>query len=102
VWQYIKISPYSEDLKKILASEMQDNVGMCAQGNLSRLCNILSGYFDGINPEIKSRNEILAERLAALMSVDDVEDRIYQANLIFTEMNATTEEREIWSEPIMA
>jgi hypothetical protein len=43
---YSKHSPNNEDLKKILASELEDNIGMCQQGNLTRLCNILSGYLD--------------------------------------------------------
>ena len=44
VWQYIKNSEDKKDLCKILAQELKDNVGMCLQGNLSRLCNVLAGY----------------------------------------------------------
>jgi hypothetical protein len=64
VWQYIKNSEHSADLKKILATEMQDNIGMCQQGNLTRLCNILSGYLDIEIP--RSTAEILGEKFAEL------------------------------------
>jgi hypothetical protein len=99
VWQYIKASPDAADLKKILASEMEDNVGMCAQGNLSRLCNILSGYIDGINPDTKSRSEILGELLAPLMDLD-LETRLSRARAILDQHNVDAEERLAWLEPL--
>ena len=99
VWQYIKASPDAADLKKILASEMEDNIGMCAQGNLSRLCNILSGYIDGINPDTKSRAEILGELFAALMEIPFPE-RYSQAVAILEEHNVPLVERDAWLEPL--
>ena len=41
VWQYIKSSSDKEVLIKTLKIELEDNIGMCAQGNLTRLCNVL-------------------------------------------------------------
>lgn len=99
VWQYIKSSPDSVDLKKILASEMEDNIGMCAQGNLSRLCNILAGYIDGINPVVKSQNEIIGERLAPLMEIEDYADRRQRARAILHEYNVVDAERDAWLIP---
>jgi hypothetical protein len=99
VWQYIKASPDAADLKKILASEMEDNVGMCAQGNLSRLCNILSGYIDGMNPDTKSRNEILGELLGPLMDLD-LETRLARARAILDQHNVDADERLVWLEPL--
>jgi len=101
VWQYIKASPDAADLKKILASEMRDNIGMCAQGNLSRLCNILSGYLDGINPEVKSRSETIGERLAALMELPSDVERVRIAMTILAEFNIVGEEREAWLQPLI-
>ena len=101
VWQYIKASSDADDLKKILASEMRDNIGMCAQGNLSRLCNILSGYLDGINTDIKSRNEIIGERLAPLIDIENVDERIAAARGILVELNVFAEERDIWLQPLI-
>jgi len=97
VWQYIKASPDAEDLKKILAAEMEDNIGMCAQGNLSRLCNILSGYVEGM--DMKSKNEILGERIAALMGID-ISERATQVQAILRELMVPHEEWHVWMEPL--
>jgi hypothetical protein len=100
VWQYIKASPDAADLKKILASEMEDNIGMCAQGNLSRLCNILSGYLDGLVVETKSRNELIGERFAALMNIDDIDERLSNGHDILREFNVHADEFHAWLMPL--
>ena len=100
VWQYIKASPDSADLKKILKEEMQDNIGMCAQGNLSRLCNILSGYLDGISVDTRSKNELIAERLAPLAQVANYDTLMEQDRAIFEEFQIPENERATWLEPL--
>jgi hypothetical protein len=101
VWQYIKASPDSADLKKILKAEMQDNIGMCAQGNLSRLCNILSGYMEGLVVDAKSKNELIGERLAPLMDIINAEERAAAGRRILEELNVPAEERDIWLQPLI-
>jgi len=101
VWQYIKASPDAADLKKILASEMQDNIGMCAQGNLSRLCNILSGYMEGLVVDVKSKNEIIGERLASLIEIDDTKQRVAAGVRILQELEVPFEERDIWLDTLI-
>lgn len=101
VWQYIKASPDSEDLKRILASEMQDNIGMCAQGNLSRLCNILSGYMEGLAVDTKSKNELIGERLASLIEIDDADERVAAGVRILQELDVPVDERDAWLEPLI-
>lgn len=102
VWQFIKASPDASDLKKILASEMRDNIGMCAQGNLSRLCNILSGYLDGINLDLKSKNEMIGERLAPLMQIDDIIERLRLGALVLDEFDIPLgDDRIEWLNPLV-
>jgi len=101
VWQYIKNSPDSADLKRILASEMTDNIGMCAQGNLSRLCNILSGYLDGINVETKSTNEILGEKFSSLLDIENLAERQTQAERILADMNVPHDQWHAWVNPLV-
>lgn len=101
VWQYIKASPDAEDLKKILAAEMEDNVGMCAQGNLSRLCNILSGYMEGLEVEEKSKNQIIGERFSAIANNPDERVRLTEGTAILQELNVPDEEWPIWLEPLL-
>jgi hypothetical protein len=100
IWQYIKTSPHSDDLKKILKSEMQDNIGMCQQGNLSRLCNILSGYLDGLIVDDQSPREILAERLSTLQAQHPA-DMYIQARHLLEELMIPENEWEDWLEPLM-
>ena len=101
VWQYIKASPDSEDLKKILATELEDNIGMCAQGNLTRICNVLAGYIDNINLDTKSRNEQLAEKISALLNIEDVHERRRSAEAIFETMNIPFLEQQEWLNPLI-
>jgi hypothetical protein len=102
VWQYIKNSPDSADLKKILKAEMEDNVGMCAQGNLTRLCNIVAGYMDGINPDTKSRNEMIADKMVELLGSERPTGlKIADAILFLKELGVPRDEYTIWIEPLL-
>lgn len=96
IWQYIKNSKDKEDLCKILGQELKDNVGMCLQGNLSRLCNVLAGYMEGIGSQ-ESIAEILGREFAKLMEIEDVEERKAKGNKILDDNNVIDPEtREEW------
>jgi hypothetical protein len=102
VWQYIKASPDAPDLKKILAAEMQDNVGMCAQGNLSRLCNILSGYLDGMVVDDRTPLQIMNARFADLMREEEDTDRLLEAGSnILREFHIAPEQWMTWLGPLI-
>ena len=66
VWQHVKTSPESASLKEIVKEELEMNIGMCAQGNLTRVANILVGILDGLNPQEESRLEKIAQAIANL------------------------------------
>jgi hypothetical protein len=100
VWQYVKTSPDKEDLCKILKNEMTDNIGMCAQGNLSRICNILAGYMDGVGAQ-ESLSELLGRLLPPLMSIEDPSERIRQACVILAENKVPFSEWDTWMEPML-
>lgn len=99
VWQYIKHSEHSTDLKKILSVEMQDNIGMCQQGNLTRLCNILIGYLDGLEMP-KTTAEILGEKFSELSQRETSADKVQIAQQILTEHNVPQEEWAVWIEAL--
>lgn len=96
VWQYIKTSPDKEDLKKILKAEMKDNIGMCAQGNLSRLTNILAGYVDIVVVE-ESMNDKLGRLLPVLMAITDIPERLTAAVRVFTEVGLPEDKWASWA-----
>jgi hypothetical protein len=93
VLQFIKTSEDSVNLYKILKIELEDNVEMCAQGNLSRLCNVLGGYLDGISTA--SIAEILGNLLPPLTSIVDLVTR-YKAAVEIMETYSVPEEK--WAE----
>jgi len=99
VWQYIKASPDRSDLTKILKQELQDNIGMCAQGNLSRLCNILAGYVDGVGSQ-ETKTEKLGRLLPPLAEIEDIHNRLEAGIAILRENEVLEEEWTIWLEPL--
>lgn len=100
VWQYILNSPDKLDLCKILKQEMEDNIGMCAQGNLTRLCNILSGYMEGIGVK-ESPAEVLGRKLPLLMEIKDQVERLNEAYKIFVELGIPENQWLSWAEPLV-
>jgi hypothetical protein len=55
VWQHVKNSDDPSELKKIVKEELEMNIGMCAQGNITRVANILVGILEGLDPQEESR-----------------------------------------------
>jgi hypothetical protein len=99
VWQYIKNSSDKEVLIKTLKTELEDNIGMCAQGNLTRLCNVLQGYLDDMPaPPIA---EILGDLLPPLMNILDITVRCEKALQIMRTFNVPDDQQNIWLEPLM-
>lgn len=99
VWQYIKNSPSKQDLCKIFVEEMEDNVGMCAQGNLTRLCNVLTGYMEGVGI-VESTSEQLQRRMALLMDVEDPSSRVHQGRALLEELHIPNAEWNAWLEAL--
>jgi hypothetical protein len=100
VWQYIKNSSDKEVLIKTLKTELEDNIGMCAQGNLTRLCNVLQGYLDDMpKPSV---SEILGDLLPPLMTIMDLTVRREKALQIMRTHNVPDDQQEMWLEPLMA
>ena len=97
VWQFILKSDDKINLISILKQELEDNIEMCAQGNLSRLCNILAGYL-GCITNIESISEILGREFSKLMeTIDDEKIRIALGNNILNENNVVDEKiRKEW------
>ena len=98
VLQFIKKSEDSVNLYKTLKIELEDNVEMCAQGNLSRLCNVLGGYLDGISTA--SVAEILGDLLPPLASIASLDARYTAAVEILRTHNVHEDTWNDWLEPL--
>ena len=101
VWQFIRDSEDKGCLVKILKTELEDNIGMCAQGNLSRICNVLSGYLPGIG-QSESISTILGREFPKLMEIEREADRFREGERILRENNVPEAEWEVWLEPLRA
>jgi hypothetical protein len=99
VWQFIRNSEHKEDLCKILAQELKDNEGMCLQGNLTRLCNVLAGYLEGVGPQ-ESAAERLGRELPKLMEMTDAEARMNTARRMMADVGLPEAEWAPWLEAL--
>ena len=94
VWAYVRSHPEKTELYQRVKDELTDNVGMCAQGNLSRLCNILSGYLDGIQPPI-SQGELIQQKISAI-ALDKQGNKIGRARDALRQLKVPETEWEPW------
>jgi hypothetical protein len=101
VWQFIKNAPEKAELCNVLRQEMEDNIGMCAQGNLSRICNVLPGSLEGIGQK-ESVSEILGREFPKLMEIEREPDRLREGERILRENAVPEGEWENWLEPLRA
>lgn len=100
VWQFILSSEDSDNLMKILKQEMEDNVGTCTQGNLTRLCNILGGYLDGIETN-EPFAVILGNKMPQIAILEDGKERIEATYKLLVETSTPQSEWMKWIKPIM-
>jgi hypothetical protein len=94
VWAYISSHPEKTALCERITHELTDNIGMCLQGNLSRLCNIVSGYIDGVQPMVPT-GETLQNRMASL-AADSLPNKIPRAREILRELAIPEEQWNDW------
>ena len=90
VWQYVRNSKDKQDLCAIFNVELEDNIGMCEQGNLSRLANVLSGYLDDVGC-IGGHAEELGREFPKLWEIDDEDERVEEGNKILDRLKIADE-----------
>ena len=96
VWQYISKSENKRDIRRILKSELEDNIGMCAQGNLSRLCNVLNGYLEGISGE-ESVSDYLGRVIPKIIEMFSENKQLLFEEIV-KELKKTTLPKEHWKD----
>jgi hypothetical protein len=98
VWAYVTTHPEKDELCRRIRDELTDNIGMCAQGNLSRLCNILSGYIDSIPPPVM-KGELIQHKMAQI-AADGEGDKVGRAKAALAELGVPEEEQAPWIEAL--
>ena len=86
------------ELFRRLWEECAESVGMCCEGHISRLCNVLVGFDEAFQPPVPF-GEILQSKMAAIAGLDISDDeKRRQANAFFDEHGTPAEERTAWLE----
>jgi hypothetical protein len=96
LWAYIQRSPAKDDLAERLWEECYESVGMCCDGHLSRLCNVLCGFTEEFKPPV-SVGELLQQRMAVIAEKQiPVEEKVGEAWAVFEELSVPMDQREAW------
>lgn len=86
------------ELYKRTFEECFESVGMCCEGHISRLCNVLVGFDDAFAPPIPF-GELLQNKMSAIAGLDvSTEEKIRQATEFFNEFAVPEVERTAWLE----
>jgi hypothetical protein len=99
IWSYIL--KQKEDIKKDIlvrmSQELEDNIGMCPQGNLSRIINILSGFMEGAGIAYK---ESLQDKMAKLSKIEEKEKRLQKAKDVLKKDKVPEDQWSAWLEAL--
>ena len=88
------------ELYRRLFQEASEAVGMCCDGHLARLVNVLVGFDDAYRPPV-SQGELIQNRISAIAGLDvSVEERQRQANAFFDEIAVPEPDRAPWLEAL--
>jgi len=101
VWAFTKQSEDKQSICKIMKTELEDCVGMCPQGNLTRVCNILNGYLYNFNTSKKSVNEELCDYLSQLLEISSEDERIKKAQAKLEEFKIPPDQWITWVEELV-
>ncbi len=98
LWAFIRGHEHHNDLCTRFAQEIYEGRGMCSNGKMARLVNVLMGYDDTLMTE--APREVFQFRMAALRKAPRAE-REPAARALFREFNIPEEEQDAWLEPLM-
>lgn len=94
----INASPNKDELMKRLWEEAVESRGMCCDGHISRLCNVLVGFDEEFQPQL-SVGERLQQKMAAIAAKEiAVEHKVGEAWVVFEELGIPKEQRMEWLE----
>jgi len=102
LWALIDKQPHAVrgELITRLWQEMAESVGMCSEGHISRLINVMVGFDDNFNPPV-SLGEVLQTKIAAIAAMDiPVTGKLSQARALMTELGLPASEQAPWLEAL--
>jgi len=103
VWTFMREQPHEpqQELHLRFAEEIVDGVGMCAQGKMTRLVNVLRG-FDPALDEVPalSLKEQLQARMATVAALP-LAERAAAAAAVFADLHISAEDQAPWVEALL-
>ena len=92
----VRDAELKQELWKRTYEECSDAVGMCCEGHISRLCNVLVGFDEAFKPPVPF-SEILQNKMAAISMMEvSTDEKIQHANTFFNEYAVPVEDRQAW------
>lgn len=86
------------ELLKRAFEECYEAVGMCCEGHMGRLSNVLVGFHDDAAPPVPV-GELLQQKMGAISMLDvSTDEKIRQATDVLNELHVPDDERAVWLE----
>ena len=98
LWALIEQQPEEPraELRGRLWEEASESVGMCCEGHIARLVNVMAGFDDAFKPR-KSVGESIQEKIAEISGMDiPTEEKVSLARKFLTELAISAEEQTPW------
>jgi hypothetical protein len=100
LWTCIKQSPHKVDLIERLWEETNEAMGLCCEGHIARLCNVMCGFDDAFKPQV-SVGELLQQKISAIASKElPTHQKVGEAWIVFEELSIPSGERIAWLEAL--
>jgi len=102
LWALIDRQPQDVKAELIhrLWQEMVESVGMCSEGHIARLVNVMVGFDDNFKPPV-SLGEVLQTKMAAIAALNiPVTGKLSQARELMTELGLSSGEQAAWLEAL--
>ena len=98
IWAYIRSHAEKAELVQRLAEELYEGRGMCSNGKMARLINVLQGYDESL--ETAAPRELFQQRMGELSS-KSVTERESAARALFAEFRIPIAEHAAWLEHLL-
>lgn len=102
LWTLIEQQPdgIRAELKNRLWEEASEAVGMCCEGHLARLVNVMSGFDEAFAPRV-SVGEAIQTKIAGIARLEiSADEKVKMARVYLTELALTAQEQAPWLEAL--
>jgi len=90
-----------KELWKRTFEECFEAIGLCCDGHIIRICNVLVGFDETFTPPL-SLNEQIQNEMARLSTLElPNEEKVTQANTFFEQQSVPLEQRQVWLDALM-